>query len=106
VPEDDVVVRLLHARVAGVVVHVDVVDLRPFGGLEIVERLARLELRDRHHVHRAHEFAVAVVGQERAGGQRRGIDVEHADSGQELGQRHQVADLLVALIKARRRRVI
>src|SRR3546814_5343998 len=86
--------RLLHARMAGVVVHVDMVDLLPGGG-EIVEFLVRLDVLQRDHVDRADELAAAVVGEEGAGREGRGIDIESPQARQEVGQRHERAYLFV-----------
>src|SRR5947209_11738862 len=52
VPEDDVVVRLLHAGVAGVVVHRDLLDRLVGPDCELVELLLRLHVLERDHVDR------------------------------------------------------
>ena len=93
-PEHDVVVRLLDPGVAGIEVHRDVVDLAAGRG-EVVELLLSGDVLSRDHVDGADQLAVAVVGQEGAGRERLGINVERAETRQEVGQFHEFADLLV-----------
>src|SRR5262249_56442976 len=93
VPHHDVVVRLGDARVAGVVVHVDVIDLF-LGGGQIVEGLVRGDVLDGNHVHRADEMAVLVVREKRPRRPCLGIDIERAEPRDEVRQRDQRAHLL------------
>src|SRR3546814_13119530 len=80
--------RLLHAWMAGVVVHVDMIDLLPGGG-EIVVFLVRLDVLQRDHVDRADELAAAVVGEVGAVRQGIGIVIMVSQTRLEFGQRHE-----------------
>ena len=95
VPQDDMRMGLLDPRMAGVEVDVHMIDLAAGRG-EIVEALVLVgEVLDGQHVDRADEPPLAVVGQERAGRQGLGIDIELAEPRQEVGQLHELAHLLV-----------
>src|SRR3546814_15422317 len=54
-----------------------------------------LDVLQRDHVDRADELAAAVVGEEGAGREGRGIDIESPQARQEVGQRHERAYLFV-----------
>src|SRR5437667_3041418 len=94
VPENDVIVRLGHARMARVVVHVDVVHPL-LGDVEVVELLVSVQFLQRGHVDRAHELALSVVREERTGRKRGRHDVERADAREEIGELHEAGHLLV-----------
>jgi hypothetical protein len=66
---------------------------------EIIEVGVRSKFLGRQHVDGAHERPITVIGKERSGRQRCGINEELAHSGEELGQ----LDELAHSLKARRR---
>ncbi len=74
-PEDDVVVRLLDARMAGIVVHGDMIHVAP-RCYQAIDFLLGLEIFHRDHIDRADELAFVVVGEKGPVGQRLGVDVE------------------------------
>src|SRR5207253_11124152 len=84
----------------GVIVHVDVIDLL-LRDVEIVELLVRVDVLDGDHVDRTHEFAATVVGEERAGWEGGGHDIQRAESRKEIREVHEGANFLV--LPARRR---
>src|SRR5438034_9677965 len=102
VPEHHVVVRLSHAGMPRVVVHVDVIDFL-LRDTQIVKLLVRVDVLDGDHVDRTHEFTVAVVGEERTGRERGGHDIQRAQVRKEIGEFHEGADLLVLTARRRHR---
>ncbi len=85
--------RLGHARVTGVELHVDMVHER-VRRLEVLERLLGVQRRQRDHVHGTDEPAIAVVRQERTGRQSRRVDVQAPHTGDEVGEIDQRRDWL------------
>src|SRR3989442_2768275 len=102
VPEHHVVVRLGDSGMPGVIVHVDVIDLL-LRDVEIVELLVRVDVLDGDHVDRTHEFAATVVGEERAGWEGGGHDIQRAESRKEIREVHEGANFLVLLARRRHR---
>lgn len=94
-PEHDMRVRLLDARMPSIEVDVDMINLATGGG-EIVEALVLVrKVFDGQHVDRADEPSVPVISEEWTGRQCLGINIKLPESRQEIGQRHKVAHLLV-----------
>src|SRR5207253_10954247 len=85
VPHDHVVVRLRHARVARVENDVYVIGALTTD-LQIAERLLSVHVLEWDHVDGAHQVALVVVGEKRPRGQRGGIDIQRAETGDEIGK--------------------
>ena len=66
------------------------------GDLQIAERLLRVHVLERDHVDRADQLPLMVVGEKRPGRERRGIDVEGPEPGNEIGKRNELTDRLYA----------
>jgi hypothetical protein len=84
-PKDDMSMWNFNPGMAGVVIDVHVID-RPAGNRQIVESLLSLEIGDWNHVDGRDHLAVMVISQERASGKRSWIDIEIAQTGQEIWQ--------------------
>src|SRR5207245_2670665 len=91
---DHVVVRLRHARVARVENDVYVIGAL-MTDLQVAERLLSVHVLEWDHVDGAHQVALVVVGEKRPRGQRGGIDIQRAETGDEIGKGDERADLLV-----------
>src|SRR3954470_10361486 len=94
VPQHDVVVRIGHARMTGIEIQAHVVNVPTRRG-QIIERLLLRDVLQRDHVDRAYQLALMIVGQEGTGRQRAWVDIQRAKAGDEIGQFHQLAYLLV-----------
>src|SRR6516165_1807226 len=94
VPEDHVIVRLWHARMATRVVNVDMIHGNG-GSIDDLHHLVSIEVPYRHHVYRADENSLTIVGTERAQWQSVWLHVEPAETGVEIGKAHKLADPFV-----------
>jgi hypothetical protein len=92
IPQDHMVVGDRHSWMPVVGVHVHMIHLR-MGDGKLVERLAGCEVLERKHINRAHEVALAVIGQKRPDGEGVGLDVQHPKAGEKLGQGDERAEL-------------
>ena len=83
-PQHDMDVRFFDARVAGIVVDVDMIDIAA-GSCNVLEALVRIEVLGRQHVDGADQLAIMIVGKERTGRKGGRVDEELAHSGKEIG---------------------
>src|SRR5690349_17414257 len=83
-----------YTRMSRVEDDVHVIGRRP-ANLQIIERLLGVHVLERDHVNGARQVTVVVVGEKRPGGECRGIDIQCAEPGDEVGERDERADFLV-----------
>src|SRR5215831_20452306 len=98
-PEDDVIVRLWDPGMATRIVNVDMIH-GDGSSLDDLHHLVSIEVLYRHHVDRADEKSLTIVGTERTQRQSVRLHVEPAETGVEIRKAHELADPFV--VPARR----
>src|SRR6516165_8748737 len=88
------IVRLWHAGMATRVENVDMIHANG-GSLDDLHHLVSIEVLYRHHVYRADEKSLTIVGSERAQWQGVRLHIEPAETGVEIGKAHKLADPFV-----------
>src|ERR1700730_7562397 len=87
------VVGFFDARMAGVVVEGDVIDVAAWR-CEVSEILLRIHVLQQHHVDGADQVPLVVIGEERTFRQCLWVDIECAETGSEAGELYERTHLL------------